>query len=248
VNQAGIPSDPCRSPDGAQAQLAEVRRIGIPLLDGFSLAEFALVLDSLHAANELARRQCYAIVVISLEQTIVRSGAGIALKADMPIAAMDKVDELIVIGNRWGIEQVGSRAIARLRLMANRGAVVCGLSNGVFLLARAGLLNSQRCAVHWLYHDAFREAFPSLETTTQVFHVARSAITCVGGAATLDLMVARIAADRGWPLALAVSDVNRRPKLTPYRRAILTPWLAGWGARRRCAEPLRSAAHRRRAH
>jgi len=41
--------------------------------------------------------------------------------------------------------------------------------------------------------------------------------------------------------------VNRRSKLTPYRRAILTPWLAGWGARRRCAEPLRSAAHRRRA-
>jgi DNA invertase Pin-like site-specific DNA recombinase len=45
-----------------------------------------------------------------------------------------------------------------------------------------------------------------------------------------------------------VQGVNRRPKLTLDRRAILTPWLAGGGARRRCAEPLRSAAHRRRAH
>jgi hypothetical protein len=42
--------------------------------------------------------------------------------------------------------------------------------------------------------------------------------------------------------------VNRRRMLTPDRRPILTPFL--WWlrvARRRCAKPLRSAAHRRRA-
>lgn len=206
MDQANILSEPRASSDVASLPFGEVRRVGLLLLDGFSLVEFALILDSLRLANELAGLQRYATVLISLEESFVRSCAGTTVRVDTTIAAASNVHELVVVGSRRGTEQVGRLVLARLRWMANRGAVVCGLSNGVFLLARAGLLNGQRCAVHWLYHDAFRETFPTLETTTQLFHVARSAITCVGGAATLDLMVARIAADRGWPLALALLD------------------------------------------
>ena len=43
--------------------------------------------------------------------------------------------------------------------------------------------------------------------------------------------------------------VKRRAKVTPYRRAKLTPLARGFAvARRRSAEPLRSAARSRRAH
>ena len=49
--------------------------------------------------------------------------------------------------------------------------------------------------------------------------------------------------------AVEALDVKRRAKVTPDRRAKLTPLAPGVAvARRRSAEPLRSAARSRRAH
>jgi transcriptional regulator GlxA family with amidase domain len=195
-----------RRPNGITSRLEPVRRVGVLILDAFCLSEFALVVDTLRTANEVAGAQRYAVTVTSIDEDMVCSATGLPVRPDALLSEIDGLDELVIVGHGRGTGTASSRMIAKLHAAANQGSVVWGLSNSVFLLAQARLLRSDPCAVHWLYHDAFREAFPGIDTTTQLFHMGRRVITCVGGAATLDLVVARIAAQQGWPLAVAVLD------------------------------------------
>ena len=53
---------------------------------------------------------------------------------------------------------------------------------------------------------ALQEAFPDIELTRSLFEIDGDRITCSGGVAGLDMMVALITRDHGYELAAAVSD------------------------------------------
>jgi transcriptional regulator GlxA family with amidase domain len=53
---------------------------------------------------------------------------------------------------------------------------------------------------------AFQESFPDVELTRSLFEIDGDRITCSGGVAGLDLMVALITRDHGYELGAAVSD------------------------------------------
>jgi transcriptional regulator GlxA family with amidase domain len=95
---------------------------------------------------------------------------------------------------------------AWLRRLARRGVVVGGVSGGPFILAHAGLLDGRRCTLHWEHAPAFQEAFPDVELTRSLFEIDNDRITCSGGIAGLDMMVALIGRDHGHKLAAAVGD------------------------------------------
>jgi transcriptional regulator GlxA family with amidase domain len=65
------------------------------------------------------------------------------------------------------------------------------------------------------------EAYPDVHLTRSLFEIDRDRITCSGGVATLDMMVALIARDHGFELATAVSEwflqTNRREGADPQR-------------------------------
>ena len=182
------------------------RRAAVLLADGFCLTEFSLVVEALRMANTLAGAPRYEVVVTAAQGRPVRSATGVTVEVDRAIDRLGDVDRLIVVGGRWAAAAIGHRLIAQLRWVGNRGAVVCGLGDGVFLLARAGLLDGETGVVHWLYRDAFGETFPGIETANELFRIGKSAVTCVGGLATMDLMSALIASDHDWSLAIAVLD------------------------------------------
>jgi AraC family transcriptional regulator, glycine betaine-responsive activator len=185
---------------------ARTRRVAILLADGFCLTEFSLVVDALRMANTFAGAPRYEVMTTAPEDNRVRSATGVNVEVDRPIDKLGDVDRLIVVGGRWAAAAISPRLIAQLRWVGNRGAAVCGLGDGVFLLARAGLLDGETGVVHWLYRDAFGEAFPGIETANELFRIGRSVVTCVGGMATMDLMSALIAGDNDWSLAIAVLD------------------------------------------
>jgi hypothetical protein len=60
--------------------------------------------------------------------------------------------------------------------------------------------------VHWDYMPAFQESFPDVELTRSLFVIDGDRITCSGGVAGLDMMMALITRDHGHALAAAVSD------------------------------------------
>ncbi|NJL18711.1 MAG: helix-turn-helix domain-containing protein [Nitrospira sp.] len=86
------------------------------------------------------------------------------------------------------------------------GAAIGAVSLGPFVLARAGLLDGYRCTLHWESLPAFREAFPSIAATDELFEIDRARFTCSGGTAALDMMLNMISQQHGHELAASVSE------------------------------------------
>lgn len=85
-------------------------------------------------------------------------------------------------------------------------AVLGGIDTGSFVLAEAGLFQHQRLTLHWEAIDAFRERYPALLVTQELFEIDGKRITSAGGTSSLDLMLGLIGQEHGEPLAVQVSE------------------------------------------
>src|SRR6185437_10857054 len=83
--------------------------------------------------------------------------------------------------------------LAGLRRLARGGTALGALCTGSYVLARAGLLDGYRCAIHWENIGAVREEFPAVDFSTELFVIDRDRYTASGGTAPLDLMLHLIA-------------------------------------------------------
>ena len=65
-----------------------------------------------------------------------------------------------------------------------------GFCVGVFVLAEAGILTNQKCAVHRRYLNQFVKCYPDLiPVIDELFVIDHNRITCPGGTAAIDLAV-----------------------------------------------------------
>ncbi|MBV9914413.1 MAG: helix-turn-helix domain-containing protein, partial [Sinobacteraceae bacterium] len=72
---------------------------------------------------------------------------------------------------------------------------------GAFILAELGLLAKRRATVHYEHLDAFKELYPDILVSDQLFVLDGDRITCSGGAAAMDLSLHLIRHARGDTLA-----------------------------------------------
>ena len=90
----------------------------------------------------------------------------------------------------------------------------------------AGLLDGHRATLHWEALEAFKERYPRLQVTQELFEIDRRRITCAGGTASIDLMLDLIAQAHGSELAVQVSEqfvLGRiRPRQDHQRMEIAT--------------------------
>ena len=181
--------------------------VGFLLIPGFALMSYAAAIEPLRAANQLSGRSLYRWwqAAPGLDSAEASNGARLLSNHEFGSEA-DAPDLLLVCagGNPTSFDD--RRTFTWLRKLARRGVVMGGISGGPFVLARAGLLAKRRCTVHWEHMPAFQEAFPDVLLTRSLFEIDRDRITCAGGVAALDLMVALITRDHGHELGAAVGD------------------------------------------
>jgi transcriptional regulator GlxA family with amidase domain len=167
---------------------------------------FASALDSLRYANAISNRPVYHWKIYSKDGAPVRSSAGVRIAVDGVID--DAVGSgLVMVLAGLNAERYRDQGMSEaLRRLTRKGAVLGGVSLGPYILARAGLLNGYRCTVHWGNLVAFKEEFPRVNVSAEVFEIDRDRVTCSGGTAVLDLMLELIGARLGRPLAAQVAD------------------------------------------
>lgn len=90
------------------------------------------------------------------------------------------------------------------------GGTVGGICTGAVALAQAGLLAGRTFTLHWENQPAFVERFAALSPSGRRFEIDGSTMTCGGGAASTDMMIAEIERDHGADFAALVSDMCRR--------------------------------------
>src|SRR5216684_4736402 len=80
---------------------------------------------------------------------------------------------LFVCGGVDIAEAYDDATLAYLRRSARESVKLGGLCTGSYVLARAGLLDGYRCAIHWENIAAVRDEFPNVDFSSDLFVIDR---------------------------------------------------------------------------
>ncbi len=181
-----------------------VEEIGFLLLPQFPIYATILALEALRIANQCAGRRLFRTPLFSVDGKPVRATNGMELRPDRGIGEVPFCPTVIVVAGNEPLPHLGRAVLGWLRRLDRHGAVLGAIDTGAFALARAGLLQGAKVAVHWEAIPLFREHFPELEPAEQLWTFERNRLGCAGGIATLDLMLELIRRRAGSELAETV--------------------------------------------
>ncbi|WP_070988516.1 GlxA family transcriptional regulator [Halofilum ochraceum] len=182
------------------------REIGFLLIPEFSMMAFFAAIEPLRIANRCSGQALYSWSIWSEDGEPVAASNGMTLLTDDAIGDQVAAPTVFVCSSFNHESHTSAPIIQWLRRLAGQGVVLGGIDTGAFLLARAGLLEGHTVTLHWESIPGFRELYPGIETTTELYEVDRRRLTSSGGTATMDLMLRFIAEEHGTDLATAVSE------------------------------------------
>ena len=139
-----------------------------------TLTPFAAFIDCLrHAADEADfSRQIYChwkIVAPTLDPVTASCGVAVRPQALLPHDAA--FDHLVVVGGLLPASlEHPEETLRYLRDAYAHNTTIVGLCTASFVLAKAGLLNGRRCALHFEHVGQFKQMFPhAMPEADQVF-------------------------------------------------------------------------------
>ncbi|MEH6632996.1 MAG: GlxA family transcriptional regulator [Halopseudomonas aestusnigri] len=204
---------------------SRIYRIGILLIDGFSLMSYSSVIEPLRAANLLAGEELNQVEHITAAGDQATSSSGAIVKATAKITDEIDYDLVLVVAGGDPTTFVDEKIFQWLRHIARYGARLGGVSGGPVILAAAGLMEGRRMTVHWEHAEALSEISPTLLIERSLYVMDRDRITCAGGIAPLDMMYAVQSEIHGSEFARKVSDwfihTDIRPSGGPQRSGVV---------------------------
>lgn len=196
---------------------------GFFLADTFAMLPFISALEPLRAANRFSGRALYDWQLFSETGADAVANNAMNLAVHGSLFDCAPLDRLIVCGPHDPHLYENARVYRTLRQYASRGTFIGSLDSGSYMLAQADLIKRRRCTIHWENLPGFREAFPQLNVSSELFEVDTGLFTCAGGTAALDMMLALIGQDHGQSLAAQVADLfiatDTREASAPQRRS-----------------------------
>ena len=185
---------------------ASLSHFGFLTLRRFSMIAFTNAVEPLRMANYLAGRELYRWSVYSPDGEPVAASNGLTLTPTRRIDETALPDILCVCSGIDVQHAVDDELIRLLLRLAQRRLNLGALCTGAYALARAGLLEGYRCAIHWENLWALRETFPRVAFTPDLFVIDRDRCTCTGGIAPLDLVLHLITPRIGRTVAAGISE------------------------------------------
>lgn len=208
-----------------------IMRIGFLTVPNYSMIAFANAVEPLRMANRLSGRELCRWAVMSLDGRPVPASNGLTVSPTVAAAAAGAQDIVFVCGGVAVQEACTEPLLAYLRKLARAGRGLGALCTGSYVLARGGLLDGHRCAIHWENLAAVREEFPDVVFSTELFAIDRERYTASGGTAPLDLMLNLIRQRIGAELSVAISEEFIHERIRDARDQQRIPLLARVGAK-----------------
>ncbi|QBI45854.1 transcriptional regulator FtrA [Burkholderia pseudomallei] len=157
----------------------------------------------------------YRFAVCASEPGPVRAAGGIKVQAPYRLALMDRADTIVIPGWRDPDEMPPEPLLKKLRAAHRRGARLCSICSGVFVLAAAGVLDGATVTTHWRYAERLQARYPALRVNPDALYVdAGRIVTSAGSAAGLDMLMHLVRRDHGSAIA---NRVAQRLVLPPHR-------------------------------
>lgn len=157
----------------------------------------------------------YRFAVCSSERGRLRAAGGITVAAPHSLKILERADTIIVPGWRDANEAPPADLVKKIRAAHDRGARLCSICSGVFVLAAAGILEGRTVTTHWRYAERLQQRYPAVRVNPNALYVDEgSIVTSAGSAAGLDMLVHLVRRDYGPKVA---NMVAQRLVIPPHR-------------------------------
>lgn len=196
MHDADLPAGPALpyetgDPDGHRGK--PELSVGLVLLDQFTLAAFAGLVDALRLAGDhggRSRQIHTAWRVMSWDGKPRRCSAGMVIEVDGGLPDDPSCFDYIAVcgGNDYPNNYLPAPLRDWLRLAAARRVRLLGICTGTFAIAHADLIGPRTVCVHWNVLETFRDQFPQTRAVVdRLFIDEGDLITCAGSTAAIDL-------------------------------------------------------------
>jgi len=161
----------------------------------------------------------YEFAVCALERGPLRATGGIEVRVRLPLRLLDSADTIVIPGWRDPAEAPPPPLVAMLQQAFARGARLCSICSGVFVLAAAGVLDGRRATTHWRYVAQLAARYPRIRVEPNALYVDEGRLlTSAGSAAGLDMLLHLVRCDFGAKIA---NQVAQRLVAAPHALASL---------------------------
>lgn len=175
------------------------------LLPEFSMMGFVSALEPLRVANRF-KKDAYQWKILSWDGQAVQASNGMSLNVDGALREATAIETLFVVAGFNPLQYYHRELGDCLRQWERSGATLGALDTGAFLLAQARLMQGHTVTLHWEAQLAFQERYPTIEVTDELYEWGDKRISCAGGTAAMDMMLALIGKAHGLALAATVSE------------------------------------------
>jgi transcriptional regulator GlxA family with amidase domain len=183
--------------------------VAMVVFPGFQLLDIAGPKDAFAAVCSLSHAACeYEMLTVGTTRGSVLSSSGLGVVPDRTIFdPCPQFDTVIVPGGLGIYDASGDGTFNRwLAARSRAGRRTAAISNGVFALGAAGLIDGRKVTTHWLDVARLAAAFPAARIEPDnIYTKDREIYTTAGATASVDLSLAMIEEDFGAAMALDVA-------------------------------------------
>jgi AraC family transcriptional activator FtrA len=182
-------------------------RVAALAYDGLCTFEFGCVVEVFALRRPELDVPWYRFAVCAAERGPLRAAGGVTVTAPHTLRLLDRAQTIIIPGWRDADEAPPPALLAGLRRAHARGARLCSICSGVFVLAAAGLLDGRTVTTHWRYARKLAQRYPAVTVKEEALYVDDGRIvTSAGSAAGLDMMLHLVRCDHGSRVANLVAQ------------------------------------------
>jgi len=203
----------------------------IVLVPSFSMLAFANTVEPLRIANQLTGKQLYRWEVRSDDGLPVVSANGLSISSDGGLTEVPANAVVLACVGNYAEKNVSGELAGFLREKWRKGHRVGGICTGAYALAKAGILKGHAFTLHWESIKPFCEDHPGLVPSDSIYVMDRRILSCGGGAASTDMMLALIRDSFGDKLARGVADMCLYASLRSSDQRQKTPASTLYGTR-----------------
>ncbi len=183
--------------------------------DGLCTFEFGCVVELFSLERPELGVPWYRFKICATETGLLRAAGGFTFKVPHSLRLLDQADIIVIPGWRDADEPPPPALIRALQRAHARGAVLCSICSGVFVLAATGLLDGSAATTHWRYVDKLQRRHPAIAVRPNALYVdAGQIITSAGSAAGLDMLLHLVRREHGARIANLVAQ---RLVISPHR-------------------------------